>query len=456
MVDQPRKQLREQKGKLGDPIFAPGSGGVSLPSPHLKGWGEGLQKYPPLRGHHGPASSGGAFPGEPVRLSEESAKKLQTLAANMPLNLSGRMTYTTQDTIKCVQPEPCKDDLSFESLKVEEPAPREKKGRAPPPLWYLSVDDLNYCPAYMRGRLTLDKVNAANNDMAMYAEANSQLITAPRKKLTENIIERAMVSQLNLAYMVEDEWGMICLKEKVGKIGYTMDDSLSYFIGTEVGLQELVKDLNVWNLVNQSCSPKVIEIWLVKKGNGDDVDECAGSAEEEFDGSGDEWDSSGEESDDRSVEDYNSDGLVNVVVNGDADFDKNIDVNAEYGGLVMKLKPKSKSLLLLFRLVMMPKPKSLLLLSRLGMKPKPKSLLLLSSLVDEAQVQVQVPVSALQIGDKTQAQAQVAVEPEVITQPEVEDNPCEILDDILDAHWHEIEIHTQNNLVARGFTQYQL
>nr|GMD14362.1 uncharacterized protein LOC109162254 [Ipomoea batatas] len=110
MVDQPRKQLREQKGKLylesqgkpeeylpksrqlGTPSRIPhsrshnlgseeilsspqGVVGVSLPSPRLKGWGEGLQKYPPLRGHYGPASSGGAFPGEPVRLNEESAVK---------------------------------------------------------------------------------------------------------------------------------------------------------------------------------------------------------------------------------------------------------------------------------------------------------------------------------------------------------------------------------------------
>lgn len=37
----------------------------------------------------------------------------------------------------------------------------------------------------MRGRLTLDKINAAINDMAVYAEANSQLITAPRKKVSE-------------------------------------------------------------------------------------------------------------------------------------------------------------------------------------------------------------------------------------------------------------------------------
>ena len=35
----------------------------------------------------------------------------------------------------------------------------------------------------MKGRLTLDKVNAAINDMAAYADANAQLIAAPRKKV---------------------------------------------------------------------------------------------------------------------------------------------------------------------------------------------------------------------------------------------------------------------------------
>lgn len=35
----------------------------------------------------------------------------------------------------------------------------------------------------MRGRLTLEKVNAAINDMASYAEANAQLVTAPKKKV---------------------------------------------------------------------------------------------------------------------------------------------------------------------------------------------------------------------------------------------------------------------------------
>lgn len=35
----------------------------------------------------------------------------------------------------------------------------------------------------MRGRLTLEKVNAAINDMASYAEANAQLVAAPKKKV---------------------------------------------------------------------------------------------------------------------------------------------------------------------------------------------------------------------------------------------------------------------------------
>ncbi|CAH9096779.1 unnamed protein product [Cuscuta europaea] len=127
-----------------------------------------------------------------IEASLKQQKKLQFIAANVPLSLSGRVDYTTKDTFNGVQQQSCTDDLTLEPLKIEEPAPREKKGRAPPPLWYLSADDLNNLPSYMRGRLTLDKVNAAIDDIAMYAETNSQLIRAPRKKLAENIVEKAM------------------------------------------------------------------------------------------------------------------------------------------------------------------------------------------------------------------------------------------------------------------------
>nr|GMD45485.1 uncharacterized protein LOC109185271 [Ipomoea batatas] len=234
--------------------------------------------------------------------------------------------------------------------------------------------------------------------------------------------------------MVEDEWGLICLKEKVGEIGYTMDDSLSYFIGTEVGLQELVKDLDVWNLVNQSCSPKVIEIWIVKKGNGDDADECAGSAEEESDGSGDEWGNSGEESDDGSVEEYSSDGLLDVDVNDDADFEKNIDVN-------LRRRARSRGA----ARVQVPAQAA-----HIAEEPAVQVPVADAQNGDEAAVQV--PAQAAQIGDEPAIQVQVAVEPDIISQPEIEDNLWEIPDDILDAHWHEIEVQPQNNLVEASLS----
>lgn len=40
----------------------------------------------------------------------------------------------------------------------------------------------------MRGRLTLEKVNAAINDMATYAEANAHLISAPKKKVVNQLL----------------------------------------------------------------------------------------------------------------------------------------------------------------------------------------------------------------------------------------------------------------------------
>lgn len=37
--------------------------------------------------------------------------------------------------------------------------------------------------SYMRGRLTLEKINAAVDEMVTYAEANTRLLGAPRKKV---------------------------------------------------------------------------------------------------------------------------------------------------------------------------------------------------------------------------------------------------------------------------------
>nr|GMD70502.1 uncharacterized protein LOC109190477 [Ipomoea batatas] len=94
------------------------------------------------------------------------------------------------------------------------------------------------------------------------------------------------------------------------------------------GLQELVEDCEVWDLVNQCGSPKVVDIWIIKGGVGDDSNEegCGGSAVncEQYDGS----DDSGEEYD--GSEDELTSDAVGI---DDEEFDNNIDVNVEYGGL---------------------------------------------------------------------------------------------------------------------------
>uniref|UniRef100_A0A5B7BJY6 SKA complex subunit 1 homolog n=1 Tax=Davidia involucrata TaxID=16924 RepID=A0A5B7BJY6_DAVIN len=129
-----------------------------------------------------------------VEASLRQQKKLHSMSLHVPSHLLERVTVVNQDPSKCLLPETSKQDFGFGSMKLEEPVvvPKEKKGRASPPLWYITADELDSLSSYMKGRLTLDKVNAAISDMATYAEANAQLITAPRKKLADDILERAL------------------------------------------------------------------------------------------------------------------------------------------------------------------------------------------------------------------------------------------------------------------------
>ncbi|OIT07842.1 PREDICTED: spindle and kinetochore-associated protein 1 homolog [Nicotiana attenuata] len=127
-----------------------------------------------------------------IEASLRQQKKLQKLSAVVPSYVPHRVTKITEDATKCVRPEPSVEDLGFASMQLEEPAPKEKKGRASPPLFYINADELNSVPPYMKQRLTLEKVNAAIDDMATYSEATAQLLKAPHRKLTENLVERAM------------------------------------------------------------------------------------------------------------------------------------------------------------------------------------------------------------------------------------------------------------------------
>ncbi|KAK4848837.1 hypothetical protein QYF36_017976 [Acer negundo] len=119
---------------------------------------------------------------------------LQNMSAHVSSHVPQRMPMMNFNTTSCFLPEASKQEPDCRSLKPEEPAalPKEKKGRSPPPLRYITSDELDSLSSYMRGRLTLEKVNAAISDMASYAETNAQLISAPKKKLAENVWEKAL------------------------------------------------------------------------------------------------------------------------------------------------------------------------------------------------------------------------------------------------------------------------
>ncbi|KAL9385653.1 hypothetical protein Peur_022663 [Populus x canadensis] len=126
-----------------------------------------------------------------IEASLRQQKKLQSMSVHVP----ERTTFSNSEiNNRSILPEASNQLPGFGPLKPEEPVAthKEKKGRSSPPLWYITAAELDSLSSYMRGRLTLDKVNAAINDMAAYADSNSQLITAPKKKLAENLWEKAL------------------------------------------------------------------------------------------------------------------------------------------------------------------------------------------------------------------------------------------------------------------------
>ncbi|CAH2063346.1 unnamed protein product [Thlaspi arvense] len=132
------------------------------------------------------------------KLIEASLKqqvKLQKMTVYAPSHFPEKTAMLNSDINRCLLQENVKQHEQNHGLSYEDEAavlPKEKKGRGSPPLWYITVEELNSLSSYMRGRLTLEKVNAAINDMASYAEANAHLISAPKQKLAENLWEKAL------------------------------------------------------------------------------------------------------------------------------------------------------------------------------------------------------------------------------------------------------------------------
>ncbi|XP_038877293.1 spindle and kinetochore-associated protein 1 homolog [Benincasa hispida] len=130
-----------------------------------------------------------------IEASLKQQKRLESMSLHVPSYyqiLPERVSALNLNTSLCSEAKKSGAELgSREAENAISILPKEKKGSSAP-LWYITTDELNSLSSYMRGRLTVDKVNAAVNDMATYAEANAQLIVVPKKKLAENLWEKAL------------------------------------------------------------------------------------------------------------------------------------------------------------------------------------------------------------------------------------------------------------------------
>ncbi|RCV13053.1 hypothetical protein SETIT_2G315800v2 [Setaria italica] len=134
-----------------------------------------------------------------IERSLKQEEKLQHMLANLPSGMHGEVLATHLEQSSSRMLPECFNFSSSVSqyneceLKIkEEPVAAPKKGRAPAPRWYISTEELASLSSYMRGRLTLEKVNIAINEVASYADANAHLVTCPKKKLSEDMWDKAL------------------------------------------------------------------------------------------------------------------------------------------------------------------------------------------------------------------------------------------------------------------------
>ncbi|XP_044503808.1 spindle and kinetochore-associated protein 1 homolog isoform X2 [Mangifera indica] len=163
-------------------------------------------------------------------------KILQDMSVHVSSHLPQRMPMLDLATNRCLLPVAPKHQADGGSLKQNEPAvlPKEKRGRASPPLWYITSNELDSLSSYMRGRLTLEKVNAAINDMATYAEANTQLISAPKKKELRDIATTEPVKGKHF-FLETDMKGPALKLDNTGKAILTVLRHLGRISETRIG-----------------------------------------------------------------------------------------------------------------------------------------------------------------------------------------------------------------------------
>ncbi|CAM0908787.1 unnamed protein product [Alopecurus aequalis] len=133
-----------------------------------------------------------------VEKSLKQQQKLQHMLANMP---SGMREGVVATPLEHSSPRMLPECFSFNTpgeildsdFKIkDEPVAAPKKGKGAAPRWYISTEEIDSLSSYMRGRLTLEKVNIAINEVATYADANAHHVACPKNKLSEGTWEKAL------------------------------------------------------------------------------------------------------------------------------------------------------------------------------------------------------------------------------------------------------------------------
>nr|CAD1818831.1 unnamed protein product [Ananas comosus var. bracteatus] len=106
-----------------------------------------------------------------VEQSQRQQRKLQHMLAHVPAGMVESLTLVDRNPSSSIL-EVLDCDVAYEASKQRR-SPLQRQ-------------------SYMRGRLTLEKVNIAINEVATYADANAHLISCPKKKLAEDAWGKAL------------------------------------------------------------------------------------------------------------------------------------------------------------------------------------------------------------------------------------------------------------------------
>ncbi|CAM0908788.1 unnamed protein product [Alopecurus aequalis] len=132
-----------------------------------------------------------------VEKSLKQQQKLQHMLANMP---SGMREGVVATPLEHSSPRMLPECFSFNTpgeildsdFKIKDEPVAAPKGKGAAPRWYISTEEIDSLSSYMRGRLTLEKVNIAINEVATYADANAHHVACPKNKLSEGTWEKAL------------------------------------------------------------------------------------------------------------------------------------------------------------------------------------------------------------------------------------------------------------------------